>query len=1001
MFFPKLIELATRNVITISEQASIEQAVHHMREHNIRDVIVTGKKGLRIITAKELVKLSADKVPFTQSLDNINLNQVPTIAETANVIDAITLISEHVDEHLCLINPDGYLTGIISYSDLAASLDPQFLAQNKSLRQVVRLSRIVRVRVDDSLEQAFKKLAPLNQSAALVLADSDTQPVGIITQSDLIRLFDEKVDWQRPVGDYMSSPLVTLHEDMTLHDALNFSREQHIKRLVVVDEQERICGILHQKDLVALVYQDWAALLKSQKRQAEAERDLFAGGPVSVLIWHAKEGWPIEFVSKNIEQLLGYSSEMIDKSQGLYSNLIHLEDRQRIEQERARYLDEGLGFWESRYRLMHKDGSIRWVYDYTRPEYNDRGELVKLYGYLLDQTEYILLNEQLAVSQQRALQADQAKSEFLANMSHEIRTPMNAIIGLSELIDDPKMSIDSKTKIKQIQQAARGLMSVLNDILDFTRLETTQVQLVEEDFYLADIEESLKGLFQYAAQAKNLVFTIDTDVQFPQAFIGDKFRLTQILTNLVGNAIKFTEQGFVRLVIRIVKLEGEQACLSFEVSDSGIGISAENKAKLFQPFSQADGSITRQYGGSGLGLVISQGLVEALNGEGIELETLEGKGSTFSFRLPLKLRNDAQAGSAVNLDEPIFQLKGRVLVVEDNPINRQVLKAQLESFGLNVTLAASGEEGVEVCNQAMFDLVLMDIQMPGIDGFQATLLIKQTHPDLPIIALTASATQQSREKALQAGMTDHLCKPIDSQLLHFALARWLEQGNRPIRASRSSSFEQSFAFGFKLKGISIKQGLSRLEGNQKLYRHLLANFLRQMDGTYHSLYGLLLSLSNQNLAEWVQVKAMTHSLKSVASNLALIDLTDVLNHLDQKLSDQLVPSEVELNQFQQVMNQTIESVKFLIDNWQSEAVLGVFDKQGALEQLKTLKAAVHVNEYISLDRLTAFEKVLSKDLLERYYPEIQLAVTEFNFRQAEVLLSALEKDILALVPGEQ
>lgn len=331
---------------------------------------------------------------------------------------------------------------------------------------MVRLSRIVRVHVDDSLKKVFQKLAPLNQSAALVLADSATQPVGIITQSDLIRLFDEKVDWHRSVAEYMSSPLVTLNESVTLHDALNFSREQHIKRLVVVDDQERICGILHQKDLVSLVYQDWAELLKSQKRQAEAERDLFAGGPVNVLIWQATPGWPIEFVSKNIENLLGHTSQAIVDAKLSYTALIHAEDLERVERERVHNLEQGLRFWESRYRLMHRDGSIRWVYDYTRPEYDKHGDLIKLYGYLLDQTDYILLNEQLAESQERALQADQAKSDFLANMSHEIRTPMNAIIGLSELINDPGMSAETHKKIQQIQQAAHGLMAVLNDILD-------------------------------------------------------------------------------------------------------------------------------------------------------------------------------------------------------------------------------------------------------------------------------------------------------------------------------------------------------------------------------------------------------------------------------------------------------------------------------------------------------------------------------------------------------
>jgi signal transduction histidine kinase/CheY-like chemotaxis protein len=866
LFFPKLTDIATRDVITVSEQASVDEAVRIMRDHNIRDVIVIGELGLRIITAKELVKFSAQGIAFTQKLNQVGLSNVPTISQSASAIDAITLLTEHDDEHLCLLNVTGELVGIVSYSDLAASLDPQCLAQNKSLRQVVRLSRIVRVHVNDTLKQAFKKLAPLNRSEALVLADSEIHPVGIITQSDLIRLFDEKVDWHSRVGEHINGPLITLPESMSLHDALMFSREKHIKRLVVVDENQRICGILHQKDLVALVYHDWSEL------------------------------------------------------------------------------------------------------------------------------------------QKKALIAEKAKNQFLANMSHEIRTPMNAIIGLTELIDEPCLSVDTRKKIQHIQLAAKGLMSVLNDILDFTRLETTELELEEDEFALSEIVESLKGLFTYAAQAKQLEFKIELDPLLQHYYLGDKFRINQVLTNLVGNAIKFTEQGYVRLKVTLDAMKNNQVWLCFEVQDSGIGITEDHKTKLFQPFSQADGSINRKYGGSGLGLAISQRLVKRLGGTGIELLSQEAKGSRFRFCIPLE---HSDSPKATHMKRPSSkkdkrELSGCVMLVEDNEINQQILTAQLEGFGLDVLHASSGEQAIAMFNNQPLDLVLMDIQMPGIDGYEAAAFIHQQLPNLPIIALTASSSSEGKYRSKESGMADHLTKPIDKELLAFTLSRWLkrsstQESTMPLLASQQ---QRPKAIEFAENGygyINYQKGLYNLEGNRELYFSLLISFSHQFDSTYSNLVSglktLSTSLSSKNL-DMASLKRHTHSLKSSAANLGLDSLADCSRILDEILSQHRIPNQQQVEQFKNLIVATRDEINRLIASSPEVPDEVEFDYRALISLLAEIKVALDASEYISQDKLVELTRLLKASPYQANTQGIRLAIIEFDFKTAHHLIDELEQEIL-------
>ncbi|WP_375410678.1 ATP-binding protein, partial [uncultured Methylobacterium sp.] len=475
-----------------------------------------------------------------------------------------------------------------------------------------------------------------------------------------------------------------------------------------------------------------------------------------------------------------------------WSSIVHPDDTQSAGRAWSAALSSGTPY-ETEFRIRRFDGAYRWFLVRAEPVRAADGSIAQWVGTSTDIEdrkrtfdELEDLNASLAQrvadrtheadeARQQAEEASQAKSDFLASMSHEIRTPLNGIIGYSDLLlDQPELGSTSRQYVQRVQYSGTTLLTVVNDILDFSKIEAGQVELDPEPFRVEALIANTVSIVQGLADAKHLSVMVDVDPGIPAVLVGDQNRLRQILLNLLNNAIKFTASGQVTLTIRLLASGPDETRLHFAVTDTGIGIPEDKRARLFQRFSQVDGSITRDFGGTGLGLAISKSLVALMAGE-IGVDSAIGEGSTFWFTARLQPGTEALLWREAVAAPPTVATGLTILLAEDVEINQELARSILERAGHRVEVAGDGAAAVAAVLARDFDLVLMDVQMPVMDGITATRHIRAlsgVKGRVPIIALTANVLPAQVAQFRAAGMDDHVGKPFQRDVLHAVVARW-------------------------------------------------------------------------------------------------------------------------------------------------------------------------------------------------------------------------------------
>lgn len=602
---------------------------------------------------------------------------------------------------------------------------------------------------------------------------------------------------------------------------------------------------------------EYRIMEESLKKSRDFYLTLFDEFPA--MLWRSKTDKNIDYINKKWLEFTGrsFEQELGDE----WAENVHPDDAGMCVDTYTNSFDKHEPF-EMEYRLKRFDGEYRWIVDRAGPYYdldrNFAGYIGTCYD-ITEQKQAITERIKVELEMQRAIEATKAaykaKSEFLANMSHEIRTPLNGIIGMLDLTMLTELSHDQMDNLSTAKTCANSLLKIINDVLDFSKMEAGKLMIEYVEFNFKALMEKIAKVHYYQAKEKGIELTYQLPVDLPPFLVGDPNRLQQVLNNLLSNAVKFTDRGYVSLVIKTVNHTDSYVILQFSVIDTGIGISSSEMDKLFKSFSQVDASQTRKFGGTGLGLVISRQLTEMMGGT-LKVESEKEKGSTFSLALRFEVgeRNRTVVDSIEYKGFGKAKKDARILLVEDDKVNQTVISRMLKEMGYKYDIAGCGNDALNLLEHSCFDLCLMDIQMPGLDGIQTAGVIRQNEQKegrhMPIVAITAHALQGDRERFLETGMDEYISKPFQMSELFILIERLLA-----VNVGKNSSEYDMLSFNNPVN-------ITKLNSYIKNYAHEIKPIINEICSNIDKLKHVIKAGNMQGTEE------IAHDVKTLASSIS-------------------------------------------------------------------------------------------------------------------------------------